>query len=324
VTLAAVLTSIVALSGCGAGTTSDEKRSESSRAGSGAPETGRKIAALFPGLIDDHSWNQAGYDGLMRARKEGATIAYTERVTQDQQVEVFRNYARQGYRVIIGLGGEFMDAAMQVATEFPHVSFVVCNGTKAGGNVTTLALSYGDMGYLAGALAGQMTKSKQVAMVSGQAIPIARDAERGFRAGVARVAPDVTVKVTFTGSFDDLDKNREAALALIDSGADVVWQVLDSADAGVLSAAEDKGVMAIGLYADQQRLAPTAHIGAALADPATIVYRAATDALDGRLHHEGVADGIVSIGAYSSRVPPEVRERVRTAREDLASGRVSY
>lgn len=290
------------------------------------PSGARKVALLLPGLIDDQSWNQGAYEGLKQAGKAGVQIAYTEKVTQDQQVEVFRNYARRGFDVIIGAGGEYLDSAMQVASEFPQARFVVANATGAGKNVTALALSYGDMGYLAGVLAGETTKSRKIALVSGPAIPIARDAARGFTAGAARVDPAIDVKVTFTGSFDDVEKAREATLALISDGVDVVWQLLDAADVGVLTAAEDKGIMAIGLYSDQRRLAPHSHIGAALADPAKIIFAAATqnEQLDGKVHIEGVAAGVVSLGALSEKVPQTARDHIKAAEQDLATGKATY
>lgn len=280
---------------------------------------GKRVAVLFPGLVDDQSWNQAGFAGLQRAEADGAEIAYTERVNQSQQVEVFRNYAQQGYNVVIGHGGEYMDAALQVAAEYPDLEFVVTNGNTSAANVTSFALSYRDMGVLAGALAGAMTESNNVAVVAGQEIPIALGAVEGFREGVARVNPEAEVNVTFTGSWEDVDRAREAALALISGGADVLWHVLDAADAGVLSAAEDEGVMVIGLYADQSALAPEAHLGAVVADASQLIYAAATQPLDGQVHDEGIAAGVVGAGAFSDRVPQEVQDQIAAIEAELAS-----
>ena len=173
------------------------------------------------------------------------------------------------------------------------------------------------MGLLAGALAGLMTKSNKLAIVAGQEIPVALGAVEGFQEGVARVNPEAEVNVTYTGSWEDVDKAREAALALISDGADVVWHVLDAADAGVLSAAEDEGVMAIGLYGDQSELAPNAHIGAIIADASELVYAAGSQALDGQVHDEGIAAGVVSIGHYSDAVPQEVQDQIAAIEEDL-------
>jgi basic membrane protein A len=280
---------------------------------------GKRVALIMPGLIDDQSWNQAGYEGLTRLEEEGAEIAYTERVNQSQQVEVFRNYAQQGYDIIVGHGGEYMDAALQVASEFPDLQFVVTNGNKGADNVTSFTLSYRDMGILAGALAGLMTESNKVAVVAGQEIPVALGAVEGFQEGIARVNPDAEVNVTYTGSWEDVDKAREAALALISDGADVLWHVLDAADAGVLSAADDEGVMAIGLYGDQSALAPDAHIGAIIANASDLVYAAGSQPLDGQVHDEGIAAGVVSIGAYSDNVPQEVQDQVKAIEDELKS-----
>lgn len=290
----------------------------------GGDAAGKRVAALFPGLVDDESWNQAGYEGLTQAESDGVEIAYSESASQDQQVELFRNYAQQGFNVVIGHGGEYMDAALQVAEEFPDVEFVVTNGNQSAENVTSLALSYGDMGYLAGVLAGSMTESNHIGVVTGETIPIAQDAMRGFEAGAKRVNPDVEVSTSVTGDWADVALAREAALAHISDGVDVLWHVLDAADAGVMSAAEDEGVYVIGLYADQSHLASTAHIGASLSDASLVIHTAATEELDGEAHSEGVAEGVVSFGAYSDAVPEEVQQAVSEAEEELRTGAAEY
>lgn len=297
-------------------------------AASAAPSTatgGVKAAALFPGLVDDGSWNQAGFEGLKRTEKEaGATISYTEKVTQDQQVETFRNYAQQGINVVIGHGGEYIDAALQVAQEFPNVQFVVTNGNKSAPNVTSLALSYGDMGYLSGVLACKMTKSNKVGVVIGETIPIANDSIKGWQDGCKSVNPAAQIKTSVTGDWADVDKAREAALALVADGADVMGHLLDAADAGVFAAADDKGVMAIGLYGDESKLGPKSHIGAATADASLVIYNAITQPLDGKVHSEGVKEGVVGFGAYSDKVPQDVRDAVQKAIDDLKSGKTTF
>lgn len=291
--------------------------------GDGAVD-GKRVAVLFPGLVDDESWNQAGYEGLQQAESEGVEIAYTENASQDQQVELFRNYAQQGFNVVIGHGGEYMDAALQVAEEFPDIEFVVTNGNQSAENVTSLALSYGDMGYLAGVLAASMTESNQIGVVVGETIPIAQDAVRAYEAGAKRVNPDIEITESVTGDWADVALAREAALAQIADGVDVLWHVLDAADAGVMSAAEDEGVYVIGLYADQSALAPTAHIGASLSDASAVIFEAATGELDGQAHKEGVAEGVVSFGAYADVVPEEAQQAVSEAEEELRTGEATY
>lgn len=328
-------TTAIALAACSGGVSTAPSEAAASASATNAPSmapsaagggaaAGKKVAALFPGLVDDQSWNQAGFEGLKKAEADGATIAYTEKVTQDQQVETFRNYAQNGDNIVIGHGGEYMDAALQVATEFPNVQFVVTNGDKSAANVTSLALSYGDMGYLSGVVACSMTKSNKVGVVIGEQIPIANDAVKGWKDGCKRVNPNAEIKISVTGDWADVDKAREAALALIADGADVLGHLLDAADAGVFAAADDKGVYAIGLYGDESKLGPKSHIGAATADAGLVVYDAITQPLDGKVHLEGVKEGVVSFGAFSDKVPQSVRDAVAAAEADLKSGATTF
>lgn len=299
--------------------------SETTAEGGSSTETQRSVALVLPGLIDDGSWNQAGQAGLEAAAEEGdIETTYTEEVSQDKQEEVIGNYAREGHDVIVAHGGEFMDAVLRSAEENPDVQFVVSNGTDAGENVTSLALGYGEMGYLAGVLAGSLSETGKIGMVVGERIPIAEQSIAGFEQGAERVGAEATISVT--GDFVDVDRAREATLALAESGVDAFWPLLDAADAGVYAAAEDSETMVVGLYADQSELAPTAHIGAVLAEPAMLVEIAASDpdALNGEVNYLGVEAGVVDIGALSDRVTDDLREELEAAKADLEAGKITF
>lgn len=298
--------------------------SGSTTGGSSQSLDGRKVAVAMPGLITDGSWNEQGYDGLKHAESLGVHGAYTESVTQSQQVQVMRNYAQDGYQRVIGHGGEFQVSANQLAKQFPNTQFVVINGVQAGQNVTSITLSYGDMGYLAGIEACDVTKSGKVGMVVGEMIPIAKQAVKGFKDGCASTHKNVNVHVAVTGSFDDVGLAQQAALTLISDGCDVLWHNLDAADAGVFAAAEDKGVDAIGLYGDESKLGPKASIGAAIANVAPLVFDAATKPLNGKVNYYGVEQGAVSFGAYAPRISQSVRQAVAKGQAALKSGKVTY
>jgi basic membrane protein A len=284
------------------------------------------IAVLFPGLVDDHSWNQAGNTGLKKAKAAGYKTAYIESVTQDQQLEALRNFAQQGYKVVVGHGGEFMDSVLRVAKDFPDTKFVVSNGDKGAKNVTSLALSYGDLGYIAGTIAGKQTKTNKIGMVVGLKIPIVAQAVRGYEAGVKSVNKGAKVTVTVTGSFTDVAKAREASLALINNGVDALWPLLDSADAGVYSAAEDKGIFSMGLYGNSQKLAPKSYVGAPLADPSQLVYKAAVEPklLDGKPHFLGAKAGVVGLDTFGKKTTPAAKVAARAALKALKSGKARY
>jgi basic membrane protein A len=299
----------------------------SAACGGGAEPSGEaqgnqsKVAVLFPGLVDDGAYNEAGFQGVERAEQEGVEVAYTEQVTQDKQLEAFRNYAQQDFDVVIGYGGEFMDAGLRVAKDFPGIEFVVINGNESAENLTSVGPSFYEQGYLAGTLAASVTKSKKIGMVVAIEIPIGVDAEEGYEEGAAAVDPSVETSLTVTGDFVDADRAREATLTMINDGADVFWHFLDAADAGMFSAVEDhkdEGVRAIGLNFDQSEIAPDVILGSTLASLDNILFRLATDTemLDHEVTYLGVGVGIVDI-TLAENVPDEAREKVAAAKESL-------
>lgn len=284
-----------------------------------------KVAVLFPGVVSDQSWNQFGYEGLLRAKDEGGVkTAYSENVSQDMQIEAFRNYASEGYDVIIGMGGEYTDAASTVAKEYPDIKFCVSNGLVGNGkNLSSFKVSYSQMGYLSGVLAGLMTKTGKIAAVMAEPIPIVDQGKASFKAGAESVNKDVDVSFVITGSWADVAKAREAGLALINQGVDVLWHILDTADAGLISAAEDKGIYAIGLYRDSTSLGPKAVIGSALGDPSTLVYEAATGhVLNGKANIMDVNTPKGIDIQITELVPPKTQEKVRNIVAKMRSGEI--
>jgi basic membrane protein A and related proteins len=295
-----------------------------------APVAKHKVAVLFPGVVTDQSWNQWGYEGLTKAKADcGVDIAYSENVFQDAQIETFRNYASEGYDMVIGHGGEYTDAAITVAKEFPNAKFFITNGVTAGGNVSAAKLSYRQMGYVAGALAAYMTKTNYIGMAVGEEIAISKQGFEGYQAGSAYVGKElgkeIKTKLVSTGDWADVDKAHEAGLALISEGIDVLFHVLDTADAGLLAAAQDKGVYAIGLYRDSSNLAPKAVIGSALGSPATEVYVAACE------QEKYVAGNALAIDVnvpngiginMTSLTPPDVQTKVNAILAKVQSGEI--
>jgi basic membrane protein A len=223
-------------------------------------EEKKKVAAVFPGVVTDQSWNQFGYEGLVKAEEEcGVEIAYSEDVFQDEQLEVFRNYAAEGYDIIIGHGGEYAESIDIVAREYPDLYFGLTSGEASAPNMSATILSYRQMAYLAGVLACKMTETNHVAYVLGEILPTGDHGVEGFELGVASCGKDTKATSVATGSWADVAKAREAGLALIDDGA------------------EDRGVWAIGLYRDSSPLGPNAVIGSTLGSPGAMIYELACE-----------------------------------------------
>jgi len=272
--LTVVLTLV--LTACAPAATQAPAATEAPAAATEAPAMKIKVAVLFPGVVSDQSWNQFGYEGLKKAETDcNIETAYAEDVLQDKQIEILRNYAAEGYDIIISHGGEYADSVKTVAAEYPDLWFGLVNGAGEGPNVSSMLIGYNQMSYLAGVLACNMTKTDHIGFAGGESIPIVDAGAKAYEQGAQTCGKTVKVDVVYTGNWADVTKAREAGLSLIAGGADVLYHILDTADAGLIAAAQDKGVFAIGLYRDSSDLGKKAVIGSALGHPGTMVYELA-------------------------------------------------
>jgi basic membrane protein A len=296
--------------------------------GTGAAEKFR-VAIVLPGSITDESFNQTGYEGLKRIEKElGAEVAYSENVAEPDQVENIRDYARRGYDLVIAHGGQFDDAALKVASQFPKIKFFVTNGKAKGPNISSGGINPTHMGYLSGIVAGKMTKTNKLAWITAAAFPL-NDANAGsFEAGAKKSNPKAELSVVFTGNWDDVAKAKEAAIAQIARGVDVLVPALNLASLGVIEAAREKGVYAIGFSRDQLHVAPNTVLCSVIQDYGAVNFYVAKLVKDGKFEggksYELGAEtpGVTGIGKTNKNVPKEVIDLVNKATDDLINGRV--
>jgi len=298
-----------------------------SASGALADEKKIRVAGLFDGPITDKNWAQFGYEGLLQVKKNlGWEIAYTDRLTIDQYAEVLRNYARQGFDRVVGHSGGFMEPALEVAPEYPNTQFIVINGQKTNGkNITSYIEDAYEQGYLMGSLAALMTKTKKVAQVQGVNIPVEVWSEQGTKAAMAQLAPDATFRVVSTGSWTDANKAREAAVALIQGGVDVlIPSGGGQLDIGTFTAAEDKKVMLVGNSADPTDVAPNATIGILGLDVTKLFYTAASSEPDAKVHKLGIKAGILTMTTIPGKVPQAVADKVAEIARDLSDGKLRH
>jgi len=258
---------VFSLAGCGSGTTSSTPSSSASNKPS---EAKLKVALLLPGPISDNGWNASAYQGLKDAEaKLGVEGSYVENVAQSDQLSKFRSYAQQGYDVVMGHGFEFGDAAQTVAKEFPKIKFIVTSSDiTAEPNLGSLNVVSQQAGFLGGAVAALLTKSGKVADVGGMEIPPIQTFLKGFKQGVkyvnSKTGKNVQALGALTGSFDDVAKNKEMAKTFINQGADVILGDADQASAGIIQAAQQSKVLALGVGGNQTDLAPDTVVASTL------------------------------------------------------------
>ena len=333
--LLALLLIFVLLVAVGCSNSNDEKEEEStvSSESTGEEQVGDeddfKVALLLPGTVNDQGWNAKAYEGLMKIEEElGAEVAYSESVPASDYEEVFRGYASQGYDMVIGHGFEFGDAAIEVASDFEDVMFVVTStDIYAEPNVCSLENLNIEQGFLAGVVAALMTETGIVGSVGGMEIPSIVAFNVGFEAGVNYINPEYEALTTYTGDFDDAAKAKEMASAMIANGADIVTHDADGAGLGVLEAAKEAGVYAIGSVGDQADIAPDTIITSAANVMSDAILLSAKLCKEGKLepinYEFGVADDVIYLTEYRNFddiVPEEVKQEIAEIEEAIKDG----
>jgi len=284
---------------------------------------GLKVAMVLPGIVTDKAWNQTGYAGLqVIEEQQNVETAYVEQVGQSDQVETLSDFARRGYNLIYAHGGQFDVAIEQVAADFPDTFFVGVNGAIAGDNYASLLINSLQAGYLCGVIGAMMTKSNQMAYICAQKFASTEQELRGFEMGAKSVNPSIQVSPTFTGDWNDAAKAKEATLALISAGADVIYQWLDNASPAVLQTASEQGVFAFGNTTDQLNVAPNAVLTSAVKRiDLAIAYLAqlkAKNELKGQIYTLGFEQpDILYLGNFSDKVPEAVKQKARETQQAI-------
>ncbi|GHU04535.1 BMP family ABC transporter substrate-binding protein [Alphaproteobacteria bacterium] len=286
-----------------------------------------KVAIVLPGISTDKSFNQNGYEGVKQASERlGFEFAYSEKVPQPDQVEALADYARRGYKVVIGHGGEFQESVERVAKRFPGTKFIVVNGVRGQDNVSAMTFDFPSMGYVVGYVAGRASESKVGAYIGAQKIKAYTELGEGFEKGFKAAAGDKgRVVSAWTNDWDDVAKGKEAALNVISQGADVIFPSMDNAVAGSLQAADEKGKKAIGIYYDAIADWPNTVIQSAVFDMkgalATILANAKDGKLEGKLYVYGFeTPSAMRLGTYAALVKEDVRKEVDAVISDIKSG----
>jgi basic membrane protein A len=286
-----------------------------------------KVAMVLPGLKTDEAFNQYTYEGMLRAKEElGIETAFREEVAQDEQLEVIRQFAQLGYDIVIGQGGQFGEALQTVAKEFPDKHFIFSVATETGGvpNLTAATVSYSHAGYLGGIMAAHTTKTNKIAMITGEWYDPHRQMEASFKAGIAAVNENIQVTSVTTGSWSDVNKAREASLALVADGYDVLFPCLDAAFVGVLAAAQDSNnVFVVGSVADMGKVAPDVTVGSVVFNWEELGYQeAAGKLLDGKTHILGMAENGIS-PVLGDKLSAEGKKALEESIEALKAGKVA-
>lgn len=260
---------------------------------------------------------------MVRAFGEKIQTSYIENVPEGADAErVVRDQVFSGSRLIFGTSFGYMEPMLKASSEFRAVKFEHAQGYKTAGNMRTYDSRTYEGAYLAGVVAGKMTKSNTLGFVA--SIPISEVIRNinAFTLGAQSSNPKIKTKVVWVNVWFDPLKEAEAAAHLIDGGADVLFQNTDSP--AVLKTAEAKGKRAFGWDSDMTAYAPKAHLASSVVNWGPYYIQATKDALEGQWTTGqtwwGVKEGAIDLVSIAEDVPADVKAKVGKVRAGLKDG----
>jgi simple sugar transport system substrate-binding protein len=286
-----------------------------------------KVAFAYVGVPGDGGWTFAHDNARKAVEKEfgdKVVTSFVEKVPEAADAErVFRDMAGQGNKLIFGTTFGYMEPMLKVAADLKDVKFEHATGYKQADNMRTYDSRTYEGAYLAGIVAGGMTKTNTLGVVGSIPIPeVIRNIDT-FTLGALSVNPKIKTKVVWVNDWFNPPKETEAAQSLIDGGADVLMQNTDSS--AVLQTADKAGKYAFGWDSDMTAYGPKAHLASAVINWAPYYIKATKEALDGSWKTGpdtwwGVKEGAIDLVSISDKVPAEIKAKVEAAKAGLKDG----
>src|SRR6202045_289875 len=276
-----------------------------------------RVALLTPGPVSDAGWNAAAFDGLQLIKaKLGAETAMVQTRSPADFDDGFRDFASRHFNLIFAHGYEYTDSAIGIARDFPGIYFVVSSGSQSSRNVASLTFKVDQAAYAEGVLAGGVTKTGVAGAIGGIELPSIRLTFEGFRRGFLSMRPKGRLLVSYTGKFDDVGAAKEATLAQIGQGADVIIHDADAAGLGVFQAAAQAHIFAFGAIRNQNDVVPGVVIASAVESTAQAFLKIAKAVKNNQFHpgmlEYGMEDGMVKVvlnPKLESRIPEAAMKR---------------
>ena len=285
-----------------------------------------KIAFAYVGPVGDGGWSFAHDNGRKAIEKEfgdKVVTSFVESVPESADAErVLRDLAGQGNKLIFGTTFGYMESIQKIAPDFKDVKFEHATGYKTADNVRTYDSRTYEGAYMAGVIAGAMTKTNTLGVVGSVPIPEVIRNINSFTLGAQSVNPKISTKVVWVNEWFSPPKETEAATSLINGGADVLFQNTDSP--AVLKTAQEKGKRAFGWDSDMTAYGPKAHLASAVINWGPYYIKATKDALEGKWATGqswwGVKEGAIDIVSIAEDVPADTKTKVEAIKKGLADG----
>jgi simple sugar transport system substrate-binding protein len=286
-----------------------------------------KVGFVYVSPIGDAGWttqHDRGRRQMEAALGPSVKVTAVENVAEGGDSErVIRDLVQQGNRLIFTTSFGYMEPTIKVARQFPSVAFEHATGYKTAANVGTYNARFYEGRYLAGIVAGRMSRKHVAGYVAAFPIPEVLQGINAFTRGMRSVDPTAEVKVVWVNAWYDPGRERDAAITLVNQGADVLTHHTDST--AVAAAAQEKGVFAVAYHSDMARFAPTAQLCAVTHHWGEYYLRETRKVLDGTWKPGqvwgGLRDGFVKLEALHASVPADVRKLVAQRADEIAGGK---
>ena len=326
----AALTAVAAAALVGCGKKEEAKPAEAPKPAASAAAPAKpeplKIAFAYVGPVGDGGWTFAHDNGRKAVEKEfgdKVVTSFVEKVPESADAErVIRDMAGQGNKLIFGTTFGYMEPMLKVAADNKDVKFEHATGYKTADNLRTYDSRTYEGAYMAGVIAGKMTKTNTLGVVGSMPIPEVIRNINSFTLGAQSVNPKVKTKVVWVNEWFNPPKETEAATALINGGADVLMQNTDSS--AVLQTAEKMGKRAFGWDSDMTAYGPKAHLGSAVINWGPYYIKAVGDALNGKWSTGkawwGVKEGAIDMVSVAADVPDDTKKKIDDIKAGLKDG----
>ena len=321
-----------------------ESASQKENAGGGENSNAKyTVAFILDCSINDGGWGTACYQDLVNACEKNPDwkIEYTDNLSQDGFYDAMVAYCNAGVNLIYAPGGEYTDAVLQVADEYPDVDFAILNGTEdtpakaKNKNVTALLPNAEQIGWIAGALAGLCSKTGTVAFIGGMELTTTTAKYKGYKEAAEYTAKQEgkTVKVldaVYANSFDDSSKGIEFANAMMEQNADVFFGDASAVDSGARQAIDEhnkaKGNIEVFDIAQPADILGQNEciIGSQITDNSSLIELCfkviQEDKFGGEVLYGDLQNGVVSVGKLNDILPDDVKSKYQTYIDQIKTG----
>jgi basic membrane protein A and related proteins len=303
----------------------------------GIPKSNLRIAVITDANFSDNGWGESSLNAAHYIQQNyNFSVATEDNVPIPDIEATLRKYCESTYDLIIAHGFQWGQPALQVSQTYPQARIVVFTGLVESTNVVSIFPQQQEGSFLLGALAGMMTNTSVIGFVGGEEYPNVVNIFEGYKQGAEWVNDNITIIGTYLNDWDNPARGREAATSIIRQGADFMFHVADSSGQGVIQAAEESGIYALGAVQDQNHLAPNTVLSSFVLDVDKAYDSAVKMVMEGnftgKIFRPGIelqkgaeGEGVVYLAPFhglESRVPESILERLDKLAVEILQGKL--